>query len=321
MTPDTLRPLLPLYGLASDATLRVLNRSENTTLLVGEGDGALILRVHRPGYNSRAEIASELSWLSALQGHDGLRCVAPRADSAGGLIHSAGGHDVVAFTPIAARELDPCHDLAPRFSDLGAIAATLHTQARTWPLPEGFTRKRWDLDTILGPQPHWGDWRAASGLEAEGHALLERLTSDLRRRLTGYGTGPKVFGLIHADLRLANLLADDTGLWVIDFDDCGFGWWMFDFAAAISFFETDSRVPNLAAHWMAGYRGRARLSPEDEAMLPVLVLLRRVQLTAWLASRADNDTAAQFGGTEFTIGTLTLAERFLTAGPQGYWKG
>jgi hypothetical protein len=45
-----------------------------------------------------------------------------------------------------------------------------------------------------------------------------------------------------------------------------------------------------------------------------MILLRRVLLTAWLASRADSDTAAALGGPAYTQGTLALARGFLTDG-------
>jgi Ser/Thr protein kinase RdoA (MazF antagonist) len=175
-------------------------------------------------------------------------------------------------------------------------------------------RKRWDVETILGPRPHWGDWRQAPGLDAAGMAIIGRATDRLMQKLGAYGTGPEVFGLIHADLRLANLMTDDQGLWAIDFDDCGFGWWVYDLAAALSFIETDPRLADLIARWCEGYARVAVLRPEDRAMIPALILLRRVLLTAWLASRADSDTAQDLGGGAYTLGTVALAESFLTDG-------
>ena len=127
-------------------------------------------------------------------------------------------------------------------------------------------------------------------------AVVERATELLARQLQGYGTGPEVFGLIHADLRLANLMVADSGLWAIDFDDCGFGWWVYDLAAALSFIETDPRLPELIARWCEGYARVASLRAGDRSMIPAMILLRRVLLTAWLASRADSDTAATLGG-------------------------
>lgn len=318
---EALRQLLPRFGLRGDAALRLINRSENHTWQAGDGAGRLILRVHRAGYHARDEIAAELAWLQALQGLQGVRCVRPRVARDGALLHQAGGRHVVAFEPIAGREPDPGDDLRRWFAELGRVTARLHAHARHWSRPAGFRRKRWDADTILGPAPHWGDWRAAPGLEAAAVPVLQRLASDLRARLAAYGDGPEVFGLVHADLRLANLLIDDAGLWVIDFDDCGLSWWMYDFAAAVSFIEIDPRLPDLAALWAGGYRSAGRMTAADEAMLPVLVMLRRLLLTAWIGTRADSDTAQALGGAGYTRGTVTLAERFLTRGPARFWAG
>lgn len=309
MTADLVARALPGYGLPPDTPLVLLNRSENETWQAG----GLILRLHRQGYHSGAEIASELAWLAALQDLPGLRCVRP-VPGRQGPVSRVGGRFLVGFAPIAGQELRPGDDLARWFAPLGEITARLHRQARSWTPPAGFTRKRWDVATILGPRPHWGHWRQAPGLDAAGAALLARATGALARQLHAYGTGPEVFGLIHADLRLANLMADEAGLWAIDFDDCGFGWWTYDLAAALSFIETDPRLPELVARWCEGYARVAPLRAGDRAMIPALIFLRRVLLTAWLASRADSDTARDLGGPAFTAGTLALAERFLTDG-------
>jgi Ser/Thr protein kinase RdoA (MazF antagonist) len=316
MTPEALRTLLPLYGLPPETRITLLNRSENATYRAGD---SLVLRVHRKGYHTDPEIASELHWLTALQNLPGLRCVRPVADVTGRLIQQLAGHSIVAFAPIAGREVAEADDLPRWFTALGEISARLHEHARAWQPPHDFTRKRWDCTTILGDAPHWGHWRDAPGLTPDGAGVLARLADDLRQRLAAYGTGPDRFGLIHADLRLTNLMIDDAGLVAIDFDDCGFGWWMYDLAAALSFIETDPRLPALVAAWCSGYAAVAPLSPEDRAILPVLVMLRRVLLTAWIGSRADSDTAMALGGADYTAGTVQLAERYLTFGPARLW--
>jgi Ser/Thr protein kinase RdoA (MazF antagonist) len=314
---DLLSRALPFYGLPPDTPLTLLNRSENETWRAGD----LILRLHRPGYHTGPEIASELAWLTALQDLPGLRAVTPIVGKAG-LVTEIDGRFVVAFALIAGQELTPGDDLAPWFAPLGEVTARLHRHARGWTPPPGFVRKRWDADTILGPAPHWGHWRQAQGLDAAGEKLLGRATSALADCLRAYGTGPQVFGLIHADLRLANLMVDDRGpdlgpdrgLTAIDFDDCGFGWWAYDLAAALSFIETDPRLPDLIARWCDGYARIAPLHAADRAMIPAMILLRRVLLTAWLATRADSDTARSLGGPAYVLGTLALADRFLTDG-------
>ena len=306
---DLLRRALAVYGLPADTPLTLLNRSENETWRAG----SLILRLHRQGYHTKDEIASELNWLTALQDLPGLRAVRP-IPGAHGPVTEVDGRCIVAFTPIAGQELQPDDDLAPHFAPLGEITARLHLHARQWTPPQGFTRKRWDVDTILGDTPHWGHWRQAHGLDIAGQALLSRATTKLAQDLLAYGTAPETFGLIHADLRLANLMVDAQGLTAIDFDDCGFGWWVYDLASALSFIETDPRLPDLIARWIEGYARVAPLRPEDRAMIPAMIFLRRVLLTAWLATRADSDTAQSLGGVAYTQGTLAFAEGFLTDG-------
>lgn len=310
---DLITQALPVYDLPPETPLILLNRSENETWRAGP----LVLRLHRQGYHSRQEIDSELAWLTSLQDLPGLRSVRPVAGRQG-LVTEVEGRHVVAFLHIAGQELQPGDDLARHFVPLGEITARLHLHARQWTPPPGFTRKRWDVATILGPSPHWGHWRQAQGLDASGAAVLARTTDQLAKDLGAYGTGPEVFGLIHADLRLANLMVDAQGLCAIDFDDCGFGWWVYDLAAALSFIETDTRLPDLIARWCDGYAQVAPLRQADRAMIPAMILLRRVLLTAWLATRADSDTAQSLGGPAYTDGTLGLAERYLTNGLQEF---
>jgi len=65
------------------------------------------------------------------------------------------------------------------------------------------------------------------------------------------------------------------------------------------------------AAWVEGYRKISLLSKEDEEALPMFVMLRRMQLTAWVASHAETPTA-QSMGEPYTQGTVALAEAFLT---------
>ena len=323
MTPDALRPALPGWGLPEDAALRLIHFSENATFRAEHAGHALVLRLHRVGYHTEREIRAGPAWLEALAAARVTPTVTPIAGANGDALQTVRldgvQHRLVAFTAINGREPDPGNDLTTIFADLGAIAGCLQRHTRGWTPPPGFTRKRLDSAAILGPMPHRGDWRAAPGLHAPGRATLERLAADLTLRLAEYGCGPAHFGLIHADLRLANLLVDADRIWPIDFDDCGFGWWMYDFAAAFSFIEDDPRLPELARAWTEGYARILPLAPEDRAILPVMVMLRRLLLTAWIASHADSDPAQALGGPVFIDATVALADRLLAHGPQCFW--
>jgi Ser/Thr protein kinase RdoA (MazF antagonist) len=313
-----LEGFLPHWGLSSQAKLAFLSHSENTTFLARDPLSAqqLVLRVHRIGYHAPAEIVSELVWINALIADDVVVTPRPVPDRDGvllcPLLLNGTMRLVVAFEHMSGQEPDPSASLPAWFEKLGVLTARLHQHSRTWTRQPAFERKVWDFDAMLGTRPLWGDWRAGLGLGKTGRQLLERAADKLAQRVLAYGQDSDRFGLVHADLRLANLLVDGDRLGIIDFDDCGFSWFIYDFAAAVSFMEHQPIVAELQAAWLDGYRTVASVSKQDQAMLPVFVMLRRMLLTAWIASHADTETARQLG-TSYTEGTLMLGERFLQA--------
>jgi Ser/Thr protein kinase RdoA (MazF antagonist) len=148
------------------------------------------------------------------------------------------------------------------------------------------------------------------GLDPEKIALFERLSTAIARRLEAYGQDPERFGVIHADLRLANLLVDETGTRVIDFDDCGLGWFMYDLGTALSFIEHRPEVPEWVAAWVAGYRKVLDLAQADEDEIPTFILLRRLLLVAWIGSHSATELAQEMG-VDYTNDTVALAENYL----------
>jgi Ser/Thr protein kinase RdoA (MazF antagonist) len=68
------RVALRRYDCHPDASVELLNVSENATFLVSDPDAGLsVLRVHRLGYHTEQEIASELAWMDALRAEAGVR--------------------------------------------------------------------------------------------------------------------------------------------------------------------------------------------------------------------------------------------------------
>ncbi|HQT63886.1 MAG: aminoglycoside phosphotransferase [Acidocella sp. 20-57-95] len=310
-----LRSALPGWGLSTSAKLRLLTISENATYLAQEGAARLILRVHRPNYHTEAEIRSELAWIAALHAASIITTPRPIPLRNGELL--AGFSDgqsqrfAVAFEYMSGDEPDTSHNLVKWYKVLGEITARLHQHSRQWQRPANFARKLWSFETIIGPRAHWGDWRLAPGLDAAGKATLERAAALLAAQTKAYGQTPDRFGLIHCDMRTANLLVEAERLGVIDFDDCGMSWFVYDFAASVSFMEHESFIPDLMAAWLEGYRHVAPLADEHAQALPMFVMLRRIQLTAWIATHAETPTA-QAMGEAYTNGSVALAARYLS---------
>jgi Ser/Thr protein kinase RdoA (MazF antagonist) len=313
---DLAERALAEYDLPSDSTLRLLNLSENATYAVehaGSGTRS-ILRVHRKNYHRAHEIESELDWLAALQRDSDITVpvVLPAQDGRRLVTvdHDGTPRHVVHFEMVAGVEPDEQHLTVEDFHTLGAITATLHDHAKAWSRPPGWGRFSWDWEHSLGDHPRWGRWQDATGVGESETQSIGRAAQLLRKRLAEYGSGPEQFGLVHADLRVTNLLVDGPTITVIDFDDCGLGWYFYDFGAAVSFLEDDPALPDWQDSWLAGYRSRSPISAEDEDMLASFVLLRRLLLLAWMGTHSHSKESRTKAIT-FAEGSCTLAERYL----------
>ncbi|MFI0472598.1 phosphotransferase enzyme family protein [Halomonas sp. HMF6819] len=305
------------WRLPADTHIELLTTSENATFLARcpRTGRRYVLRLHRPDYHSREEIESELAWTAALRADGRITTPAP--------LPTTGQSPVVTFNldgqrfyAVAFEHLPgdaPAMDdtLPAWFEKLGALTATLHDHSRHWAPPAGFVRKRWHLNSMIGPEALWGDWRRAPGLLKADERAIDQAIEQIHRVIDTYEAREGRYGLIHADLRLANLLVEGRELAVIDFDDCGFCWYAFDFAAAISFFELDPLIPTLREAWIRGYRRVGDFDAEDVAALDTFIMIRRVMLSAWLATHADSQ-AAQALEKNFIAGTATLARAYLS---------
>lgn len=288
-----------------DATF--INLSENHTFrITGPSRSQHILRLHRPGYQTLATIESELAWLSALAG-TGLPVPRAIAGHDGEFVQRAGERYAVLFSFEEGREPNGDEDMTMLFRTIGSFAATAHRHVETWTPPRGFRRPSWTAEAILDPGGLWDDWRKAPHVEGAVRATLDELDRRLREALVVYGTTRERFGLIHADMRLANLLVAGPKVTLIDFDDCGFGWFMYDFAASLSFIETTPQAAALRQSWIEGYTSVRALSSEDLRIIDAMILLRRMALLAWIGSHSETELAAQHRD-RFARDTADLAE-------------
>ena len=310
---------LARYDLPEGVVAALVNVSENATFRVDAPGSAerWALRVHRERYHSREGIASELAWLTALRRDGAVITPVPVAGRDGELIQLVSHPDlprprhVVLSGWEAGEEPDEdSEDLRGSFETLGEITARMHRHVRTWEKPAGFERFTWDFETTLGSRPHWGSWRDGMGLTPTIVELFARTIDRIGERLARFGKSPERFNLVHCDMRLANLLVDGDTTKVIDFDDCGFSYLMYDCATTVSFFEHRPEVPGLIAAWVRGYRRVAELPEEDEAEIPTFVMLRRLLLVAWTGSHSETELA-QSQGVDYTRDTVALCERYL----------
>jgi Ser/Thr protein kinase RdoA (MazF antagonist) len=308
---------LSLYDLPKNASVRLISLSENEIYQVESPSGRQwALRVQRRGYQSKNALASEIAWLAALRRDGVVATPIPVPGLDGEWVQSAldpataEPRNVVLFVWENGCQPTFSIDLQPCFRSLGAIIASMHAHSRSWQRPAGFERFTWNFEAALGESPRWGRWRDGLRMDAARIDLFGKAAEVIRERLERYGAGPDRFGLVHCDLRLANLLLHEGAVKVIDFDDCGFGWYMSDLATPVSFYEHRPEVPGLIESLLEGYRSVRAISKAEEEEIPTLVMLRRLLLVAWIGSHAETDFARSLGGS-YTDQTVGLCAAYL----------
>jgi Ser/Thr protein kinase RdoA (MazF antagonist) len=310
------------YGHRALRNVSLLCLSENATFLLAEDSRdkfRAVMRVARVGYHSRAEIEAELRWLEHLGKSDAVRAVYPVSNIRGNLLTQVEEerqvYVCVVFQYLEGHTLNPRQDLsaAADFRQTGRTAALLHRDAMDWKESGTLLRPHWNYENMVGTHGLFGNWRECRELDFRGYDTIDLACRRIRQRLENYGKNENNYGLIHADLRAANLLKDGSVLHVLDFDDCGFGWHLYDLAASVSFIEDDLRLGQWIGAWLEGYQSVLPLEKRDLLEIPTFIMARRIQLLAWLTSHEDSDPVkGQYPG--FAGETVRLAgeyERYL----------
>ncbi|SLN10252.1 phosphotransferase [Pseudooctadecabacter jejudonensis] len=286
---NTAANALPIWGLEG-AKITLIAVRENAVYRVEHGQNRFALRLHRQGYRTDSELAAELDWMAMLD-RAGLSVPSPIASLEGTYLHSVDGMQVDVLTWLEGETLDaalPQMDAAQRekvFHQLGHDMARMHSAIDAWPQAISCDRPAWDQGGLLGHAPLWDRFWDNPALNLDQKTRLLAFRDSARDDLTQIAPSLD-YGLIHADLVAANVMVSGDTLHVIDFDDGGFGFRLFDVATALLKHRTARDYPALRAALLAGYTS---LRPLDTPHLPLFMALRAASYVGWNISRADED--------------------------------
>jgi Ser/Thr protein kinase RdoA (MazF antagonist) len=306
------RTALASYGL-ENARVTLLRFEHNTTFRVDASTGRYLLRINRPQVHGPDTIGSEMAWLTALRRDTDLGVPEPVAARDGSL--------VVVVSDAGVPEARSCvllRWLDGRFVDqglvpghlwrVGLLAGRLQEQAATWAPPAGFLRPRVDtltsqgkIDSISpsaavaldGEHPSAADAELAIGLvealfSRKDATILAKALEAVWATTHRLAKETAAFGLIHGDLHHENVLFDKGEAQAIDFDDCGWGFYLYDLAVTLFEIEDRPRYNELRDALGGAYATTRRL-PRDYAIhLDALLVLRRMQILLWIIESREH---------------------------------
>jgi Ser/Thr protein kinase RdoA (MazF antagonist) len=286
------RIALKEYGLEK-ANLRFITYSGNGLYQVTVppdrpiAAGKYTLRIHQPDYMKSKFIVSEMEWLSALH-QEGINVPIPVRNLDGEWLTEAdGGYEVpqkrnctlIGWTEgrVQIKNIRPNH-----FRALGRVIGRMHEQSKGWKRPKGFSRPHWDWEGLYGDGFSYGT-PAADARDAipKAHQVVFKdVLNRVREASEQLGRNKKVYGLIHADLGIGdNVAFFKEEARPFDFDDCGFGYWVFDFGVTLSQYmmDTDDTSKAMRDALLEGYEETASLEDIGIEYLDLFIAARLAQ--------------------------------------------
>jgi Ser/Thr protein kinase RdoA (MazF antagonist) len=286
------------------ARLVPLGHEENTTFRVETPDGErYVLRIQRttgsPFHPPRSvdEVRSETIWITAVRRETGLAVPEPVLAPDGSplaIIEVDGVPEprvCVLFRWQPGKFLDA--GLTPSHLErVGEFTARLHAHAVGFEPPAGFSR--WRIEDVSDEAAAYVSDLVGEQCGREAASLAAAIIDLVRRAQRELGTGPDVFGLIHSDLHQENYLFHRAQVRAIDFDDSGWGHYLYDLAVTLS--EVGGRLDYeaLRAGLLRGYRSIRPLPREHERYLHLFHALRVLKLTLWFIEQRDHPGFAEW---------------------------
>lgn len=313
------RPMTDALALAHEAAAhwgaltappKLVRDRENAVFdLTLETGGRAALRLHRQGYQSVDFISSELRWTEELARFHAFPCPEPLRTEAGALTvtlstgRTASMVRWINATPIGANG-KPFEGTFEKqlalYQHLGHLIAKMH-RATDLIDTTGIARPAWNVDALLGADPHWGRFWTNPALTKAERDLLQMARKNAAQQL--FEIKGLNEGLIHADLLQENVLQNASGLHIIDFDDSGVGYRLYDLGTALIQHAEHAKLSDITHALCKGYGCSTEL-------MPLFIMLRAMASCGWIISRAEaSDPRQRF----YAERALTCARRYLTS--------
>ena len=230
-------------------------------------------------------MASELSWMAAAA-RGGGSVPSPILARDGRYLQVINGAQIDILHWLPGRELgdamagDPAARI-PTMAALGRAAGQFHTVCDAWHPPADFDRPAWNIDGLLGKTPLWGRFWENPMLSQDDADYFARFRDIALADLRPYDLD---YGLIHADLLGENVLIDGPTVRIIDFDDGGWGFRLFELATALIRYID---APDYNALFEALVSGYTEIRPLNTAAFALILALRSTTYVSWIADRSD----------------------------------
>ncbi|HVU13293.1 MAG TPA: phosphotransferase [Phototrophicaceae bacterium] len=291
---EAARVALRSYGY-HEADLHSVAYTNNAVFEALTPDGGhFAVRLHRPGHKRVEWIKSELVWLAAIC-RDTTLCV-PRP------IQPIDGEPIV-YVPVAGLSepivgtvfawIDGRFEGANTLSlnqvrAIGAFLSRLHDYSMRFEPPASFSRPRLDEHGLSGGESAYSSGAGSALFTDEDRRVFQQVEERVRNVMRALTISQATFGLIHADFLMKNMVFKDDEICAIDFDDCSWGYFLYDLAPLMLQFKDEPRYPELRDALWEGYSAQRALPETYRAYVETFVAARDMFSCWWVAGNLHN---------------------------------
>lgn len=241
---------------------------------------------------------SELAWLAVLRDEGGLPVPEPVRTQDGRLLTTitmpgiSQGRVVSLMRWVDGQKLTE-KSLQPHHArSWGQLVGRLHHFAANWTPPEDYKRFHWDWDGQLGNgvlQTPVDELVASMPVELQDP--FKQVSQRVKDVMQAFGKRTDAYGMVHADMFLDNVLFRAGEARLIDFEDCGFGHWMFDIGIVLAQFRWLEKWPQIRDAFLEGYTKRHALPDEQLKYLDLFMAAQHATMVLWASAFIIEDPA------------------------------
>lgn len=280
-------------------TIYFIHHGENATFKVTDNKNQkYLLRIHRGGYHTVGAIREELAWVENVGCMTDLKVPVPLRSKENNLVENI-------FLSEINRERQCCmfHWIEGERMWKGLSEKHLYLIGQNMGKLQKHTGKRkvkhrnyWTADGLLGKNPKMGPVTNLSVATKKEQEIITRKRDEVFKVIKAYEQKyPQRSGLIHADMHLGNVIFAKNEMGIIDFDDSGYGAYMYDVVIplimtrhALKERKDLKLMPKFKEAMLKGYSENMNIEQIDMDMIDWYEKARAITMLGWVQSRSDN---------------------------------
>ena len=252
---------LKVYDLPN-ASAELLRCYDNSVYKIEVETRIYALRICSPK-TARKQLRAEVAWLSALREDKSLLVPKPVPNKQGDLISYLADRTVVMFEWLPGEPVS--QTMSPEVArQIGQMMATLHLHASNYSSDRQTVC--YDSSYFFGSNSWW-QTKARERL-ADNYQKLVPAIEKVENLMSEMEKSPEQFGMIHSDLHFSNIICDGEKYAIIDFGDCGMGYYAMDITVTEAEFKDYDNAEQLITAFRDGYQNKRGCFPSSEKLEP-----------------------------------------------------